>query len=185
MSASVGYEAGSYPGCTAKQGRFAELYVAAGGRGAARCAAEAGYSDKGDAAHVRANELLRHDGVLRAIKFLCETQLRGAIAQATAQLQHLMMNGGAHDGVKFRAAEAILDRGGMLLAQQINVNHSGSVDIRVRVADIRRRAEALGIDPRKFLGNCSDVPKDVIDAEFEEAKPAPAITGREGLKDVI
>jgi len=110
---------------TAKQIAFAENFVSSGGK-AEQSAVRAGYATTGDAAHVRANELLRHEGVLAMIRHLCDTRLRASVAMAAAQLEHLAQHargGNSGDAVKLKACEALLDRGGMLVAKYAEVHH--------------------------------------------------------------
>lgn len=80
-------------GLTDRALRFAQIYAACSSWNVTQCAKEAGYSDRGRAAHVRGCELLRDARVIRAIVHFSSLELVKAQALATKRLR-LFADGG-------------------------------------------------------------------------------------------
>lgn len=104
---------------SAKQRAFVREFVRLGGRNATAAAIAAGY---GGGAHVSAHRLLQRDYILAAIKTETERRLRADVAVAYDVLLDLAKNAGS-ESVRFNAAQAVLDRGGMQLAQKTEHHH--------------------------------------------------------------
>ena len=105
---------------SARELRFAQAYVRMGGMNGTQAAIAAGYGQSG--AHVAAHRLLRRPHVLAAIKDETERGLRAGVAIGASVLEDLAKNA-ASESVKLQAAQALLDRGGMRLANLTEHHH--------------------------------------------------------------
>ncbi|MGO8865802.1 MAG: terminase small subunit [Alphaproteobacteria bacterium] len=169
------YDASLVAGLTPRMIRFAELFVSSGGK-REEAARAAGYSDKGDGAHVAANRLIHDPRVLKLVRHLCEAKVQGLIAQATAKLEHLMEHGSKNDAVKLKACQELLNRAGWLVASYSEVHHvvehtrAGPLAMRL-VNNLQRFAPEMGFtltDPAKLV------------AFVKRATAADSLLGRNG-----
>ena len=163
---------------------FVHIYVETGGRDASLAARLAGYSTKSDGHRVIAHRLLRDPRILAAIRHEVETKVKAGAALAMGTLLELAEKAST-DGVRFQAAQAVLDRAGLLVAKVSE--HTVIVEDRRTTAElvaaIRSHAavaEKHGID-LSFIEGLALSADPVVDAEYEEV-PAD---GREGLEDLL
>jgi phage terminase small subunit len=131
-----------------KEKRFAQTYVATGGRNAAQAAIAAGYSDAGGGASARtlAYRLLHRPRVLQAIREETERNLRGGVALGSNVLVELAQKA-TSESVRLQAALALLDRGGMQLANRTEHHHvieDNRTDAEIR-AHIVEMSRSLGL----------------------------------------
>jgi hypothetical protein len=157
---------------TPKQTRFVRAYIATGGNNATQAAIAAGYSPagKGAGAAVAAHRMLRMPHILEAIKEETERRLRAGVALAASVLEELAKNGKS-ESVRFQAAQALMDRGGMQLAS-LSEHH---VIVDDRRSDDEIRAHVLKLS--RELGLTNVLPADVV--------TPPALADRRGdVEDV-
>jgi phage terminase small subunit len=157
---------------TDQQRRFAQAYVATGGKGSAAVRSAYPASKNPD---VIADQLLHNEAVLGEIKRLVDTRIRASIAKAADQLEHLMEHakgGASGDNVKLKAAEALLDRGGLLVARYSEVHHTVEHVPPKPIADLLlaefKRAAAAG------LISIGDAPK-LLTFLAEQDQPIPTM----------
>ncbi len=100
---------------TDKQRAFVIAYVDAGGRNATAAARKAGYSHK--IAHVTACNLLKDDKILEAVGQETLKRMAANVPVAQAILLQLAKTAKS-ESVKLQAAQALLDRGGLQIAQK-------------------------------------------------------------------
>jgi phage terminase small subunit len=151
---------------TSKQRLFIEHYIAIGGRDAAKAATLAGYL-KG--AKVTAFRLLRNPLILQELRTLAERKLKSNVALGAAVLEDLARNA-KNESVKLKAAEALLDRGGLMLAtisrHEVTVTNSRTdKELLERVEQLTRE---LGLGAK------------VIDQPPPQIHPLPAISAMPG-----
>jgi phage terminase small subunit len=119
---------------------FVAAYLATGGVNATQAALTAGYSENGAA--VRAHELLKRPRVLAAIREGAEQALQRGVAMAADVLADLAKNAKS-EAVKLKAAEALLDRGGLMLVARSEhtlniVDKRSDAELREQVARLTR-----------------------------------------------
>lgn len=112
--------ASALDGLTPRQRRFVTEFVRLGGKAGA-AALSAGYA-KGSA-DVRASELVRMPKILAAIREESERRLCASVAMGAETLVHLAQNAES-ESVRLQAAQALLDRGGLLLAHRTEHVHT-------------------------------------------------------------
>lgn len=125
---------------------FVECYVANGGN-AARAATQAGYSAK--TAKVKGCQLLKEQEVLDAI---ADETIRAFAAHVPAARKVLadLMKTAKSESIRFQSAQALLDRGGLQLAQKIEHRiKDDRTDDELRQAIIDR-AKRLGLTPEEL-----------------------------------
>jgi phage terminase small subunit len=163
---------------TEMQANFVRYYVETGGRDASLAARLAGYSTKADGHRVIAHRLLRDPRILAALRQEVETKVRAGAALAMGTLIELAEKAST-DGVRFQAAQAVLDRAGLLVAK--TSEHTITIkDERTAeqiIQNIRRLAANNGID----LSHVPGLSAPAVDAEYEEVEPMSA----EGLEDLL
>jgi hypothetical protein len=93
-------------GLTDRAVSFARLYAQHPSAGPGLCAALAGYSNKGRAAHVRAAELLRDPRVIEAIVHYAGLAFGAALAEASARLD-VLANGEADWSPRMTRSERV------------------------------------------------------------------------------
>jgi phage terminase small subunit len=103
---------------TGKQQKFVWAYLLTGGEGA-EAARQAGYSDSGEAAKVRACTLLQHDKVLEAIHEIAWKSMRGLSLLATMKVEKILRKDDGPDQLK--AAFGVLNRVG--ISEKLQVSH--------------------------------------------------------------
>ena len=138
------------PQLTDKQQDFVRYYVENGGN-ASKAARDAGYGES--SAHATAWHMLRQNHIMEAVKYETLRAIAIRVPLAQAILVDLAENA-QNESVKLKAAEALLDRGGLQLAQSLNL-HVRPVDERTDeelIARCRELQKELGID----LSNDSD-----------------------------
>lgn len=94
----------------ARQRRFVIGWIQTRGQNGARVARAAGYSDKLEAAKVRAHHLLHNQKIQKALHEEAGRRLDGAAALAVVVLEHNLSN--ANPKARQAAADSILDRTG-------------------------------------------------------------------------
>ncbi|MCW5750875.1 MAG: terminase small subunit [Alphaproteobacteria bacterium] len=112
--------ASAFDSLTPRQAKFVTSYVRLGGKPQAAGLA-AGYS--GRSAHVSASKLLRLPKILAAIREETERRLTANVALAAEALVNLAETAES-ESVRLQAAQALLDRGGMLLAHRTEHVHT-------------------------------------------------------------
>lgn len=162
---------------TPRQRNFVKHYITLGGVNAAQAATLAGYSN-GDAggrgSAIAAYRLLRNPAILAEIRVQAEKRLQSNVGMAAQIIEDLARNA-KNEGVKLKAAEALLDRGGMMMAtisrHEVAVIHKRSDDeLRARVEQL---AKELGLAGR------------VIEHRPAATPPVPAIEGVEAKDGAI
>lgn len=99
---------------TDKEKAFVQAYVANGGNGR-KAAREAGYTAK--YAHQEAWRLLKRPNVVDAILDETSRAFAEDVPAARAVLRDLMLKS-TNDGVRFQSAKALLEHGGLQVAQR-------------------------------------------------------------------
>jgi phage terminase small subunit len=129
---------------TPKQLAFVRAHIRLGGLNATQAAIAAGYSGKGNGAGaaVTACRLLNKPHILDALRKETERSLRGGVAIGAAVLEDLAKSAKS-EAVRFQAAQALLDRGGMQLTsvseQRIVVEDRRSdLELLERVTELQR-----------------------------------------------
>ena len=111
---------------TEKQRRFVWAYFLTGGEGA-EAARQAGYSDTGEAAKVRACTLLQQDTILQAMHEVAWKSLRGLTLLATVKLERLLRKDDSPDQAK--AIFGVLNRTGLGEKMLVEHHHTGSIEL--------------------------------------------------------
>lgn len=148
---------------TTRQRVFVQTYVKMGGRNATAAAISAGYGQAG--AHVTGHRLLQRDYILEAIKKETERCLRAGVAVAYDTLQDLAQHAES-ESVRLNASLAMLDRGGLQLAQRTEHHHV--IEDKRSDGELLARIEKLQRD----LG-LKTIPGEVV-----ELKALPRIPGQ-------
>lgn len=169
-----------------KQRAFVRAFVLTGGSNATRAAIISGYGNTDDSSKAAAYRLVHDPKILAAIKEAADGMLRANILIGSAVLVEIANTPNHKD--RFKAAQALLDRGGLIVATQHNANITITEDTpSAQVIDrIKYLADRLGLDPALLLGRDASkaaslpAPADYADAEFEEV-----YTGSTGLEDLL
>lgn len=152
------------PELSERRRRFVVEYVRLGGVNATLAALRAGYShgrNKNSAA-ISAHRLLNDQKVLAEIRKEVERSLRAGVALGANVLVELAQNARS-DSVRFQAASALLDRGGLQLKHMTETT--------VVVEDRRSNAELMA----SIEQLSRDLGMKVVDGKLiEQAKPLPA-----------
>lgn len=176
-----------------QQRAFVMAYVETGGIDATAAARAAGYGGTPGAQRVAGYRLTHDEKVLAAIKEEADKVVRSGVLLGAKTLVEIAANPSHKDQLK--AATELMNRSGLLLATQHNVNVNVNLtDDREIAADITAMARKLGLDPRALLGQAGlkylPAP-DTIDAEFEvveeggeETEEDPTMSA-EGLEDLL
>jgi phage terminase small subunit len=142
---------------TYKQRAFVRHYVKLGGTNATSAALAAGYaaspSEKGGrapGASVTASRLLNNPAILRAIRDETERSLRAGVALGANVLEQLCREANS-ESVRLQAAQALLDRGGLQLANlsQHNIvieDKRTEGELLARVKELQRELGLQAID---------------------------------------
>jgi hypothetical protein len=112
--------------CRERERLFVWAYVLNGGNGAAAARA-AGYSDSGEAAKVRAHDLLHRERVLDAIHEVSWKSLRGLAGLATLKARRILEADRHPDQAKIIAG--VWSRAGFAEKTAHEVHHSGSIEL--------------------------------------------------------
>lgn len=169
-----------------QQRAFVRALIATGGGDNTKAARLAGYGGTNpQSAHVQASRLAHNPKVVEAIREEAERTIRASVALGAGVLVEIAKDAMHKD--RFKAANALLDRGGMLLVQKSEVLHHHLTDEKSVTERITVLAERLGLDPVLLLGNVgspvgrlASLSGPVVDAEFTEVS-----TGAEGLEDLL
>lgn len=173
-----------------KQRAFVRAFVLTGGTNATRACAMSGYGETEESRKSTAYRLTHDQKILAAIREAADSMIRASILVGANVLTEIAQT--PHHKDRFKAAEALLNRGGLIVAAQHNVNLTVTEDTpNNQVIDrIKVLSAQLGIDPRVLLGRAVSssgastpgLPNPlVIDAEFEEV----AVPTAEGLEDLL
>jgi phage terminase small subunit len=136
-----------------RQRRFVECYLDLGGQNATQAAINAGYSQERESAKVTACVLLKRPYILEALKVESQRRLRASVVLGASTLVELAEKA-TNEQVRLKAAEALLDRGGMQLASlsqhNITITDTRSdAEIRERIAELSR---SLGLAAKIIPG---------------------------------
>lgn len=184
---------------TPQQRAFVVAFVETGGRNATAAARAAGYAPGNpEAQRVTAYRLTHDEKVLDAIREQANKQIQSSILIGTQALVEIAQEVSHKDRLK--AAVELVNRGGLLLATQHNVNVNVRDDRNAgeMVARIEAMAKSLGLDAGALLGAAVGrprlpAPEEALDAEFEVVDDGPVETaedptgwdGTEGLEDLF
>jgi hypothetical protein len=180
---------------TEKMRSFAEHYVQMGGQNATEAARRAGYAASG--AQAVSSRMLRDPRILDYLKWLAETRMRAGVIKSVQVLEKIRDDDTVAPDVRRKAAESLLDRGGLLLTKL----HEHRVEITEtrdgQIAEILRLCRTQNIDPAAlglqglvaFVGREKAerlaAPRNAIDAEFsEDVEPEPEAGRRTNLANV-
>ena len=169
---------------TPKQRNFVLALVFQTNGNQADAARIAGYECSSDNSfRVQGHSAAHNPKVQAAIQEVVRLAVGADTPAALFAVRQVLFNPNSKTADKLKAAKMLLDKGG--LPDKTEVLHSGTVNLSMedRVREARRRAEALGLDALKILGEASDIPREVIDAEFQIVREK--VTGSEGLEDVL
>lgn len=179
-----------------KQRAFVLAYVSLGGQNATAAAKASGYGTTPESQRVAAYRLTHDDKVLAAIREEADKTIRSSILLGTQALIEIAET--AHHKDRFKAAVELINRGGLLVTTQhnVNVNVNDSRTDKEVVANIERMAKQLGLDPGKLLGQALGVQAlpAPVDAEFvvvddgvetDEDPLAGMADGSEGLENIL
>jgi hypothetical protein len=138
--------------CDDRERRFVIAYLANGGNGR-QAAIEAGYSDVGDGAKVRANVLLHRTRVLDALTEHGREAFRSLLPATLAAARAILGNPSHPD--HGRMVQSLLSRLGYGEKANVDVNISGHVDVVLNhtdqaISDLRTMQE-LGIPEERLV----------------------------------
>lgn len=169
--------------CTEMERVFIYAMVECGGD-ATQAAFAAGYGKKSDTREQQINacrqagyNLLRRERVLDAMQEEAKKRLYSMGMIAANNLAALLNDPGLSAKDRFRANVEALDRAGLVVQQKVEVTHKDEKDANV-VAEIRKLASDLGLDPSRLLGQAKG--SNVVDAEFTVVR-----SPTEGLEDIL
>lgn len=159
-----------------RQRNFVIAYLQAGCRpkGNTQAARNAGYTGDDASMRVTAWRLMRDAKIQMAIKEEADKWFIGMAPLAMKALEDVVTTDGHKQQVK--AAAMILDRTGYGPKTEHRVTMEKKEDRIQKLQRAIRVAKALGLDPKAFIGNASDVKEDdlkVIDADYIEVKGDP------------
>jgi len=177
-----------------QQRAFVLAYVETGGIDATAAARAAGYApNNAGSARVTAYRLTHDEKILAAIKEEADKVVRNGVLIGAKALLDIAADVTHKDRLK--AATELMNRSGLLLATQHNVNVNVNLtDDREVARDITVMAQKLGLDPRVLLGQAGlkylPAPGPIVDAEFEEIDGGEAVgedptMSAEGLEDLL
>jgi len=158
-----------------RQRAFVFAYVA-DGKGSATAAARAsGYGETDGAQRVQAHRLIHNPKILAAIKELADGRLRSYTYRAANALIEIADDVTHKD--RFRAADTLLNRAGLLVATVSTVEHIHKTEKRSDILDrINEIAKRNGVDPTALL-HAATAP--------QLTGPAEVVMSSEGLEDLL
>lgn len=167
-----------------QQQRFVIALAMCGGK--LSRAAELSGCEAGNTARHYAFRVRQLASVRKAMKEWAEHVIGESVFLATAALVEIVKD--PHHKDRLKAADMLMSRNGMIVAQKIEVEHTdaNTKSLQSIVDNIKRLASQTGIDAKVLLQSAG-VPLDVIDAEFEVVRlpaPAPARSAA-GLEDLL
>lgn len=151
---------------TENERRFVIAMVETGGSDPKLAAQMAGYGGTENSRSVAVHRLMHSEDVLAAIREETDKLLRFSALIGYKALEEIAQD--RANPKRFNAAVELLNRAGLQVIQKFEHTIDDKRKTREIIADIKRMAKELGIDPALLLG------KDVIDAEFTEVVKAPA-----------
>jgi hypothetical protein len=160
---------------TPQERKFVQHFVALGGRDATRAALEAGYSPSGNKASARvlAHRLIHRPRVMQAIKEATERKLRAGVVIGASVLEDLAKSA-TSESVRLQAALALLDRGGMQLANRTEHLHviedkRTDAELRAHIIELSRSLGLVPVLPADIVQPAlADSRGDVEDVQAEE-----------------
>lgn len=153
-----------------RQRAFVEAFVLTGGQNGKQAAAMSGFGGTEGSQRQAAHRLLHTQAILAAIKERADAQIRSNILVGTGVLVEIANDPTHKDRLK--AATQLIDRGGLIIQQQLNVHVTDETSNSDVIDRIRTMAGKLGIDPAVLLGRfvgsktALPAPLKVVDAEF-------------------
>lgn len=166
-----------------KQRAFVQALIDSGGNNRRRAATLAGYGNTPESSNTAAHRLAHDPKIVAAIKEEAEKVLHSAVALGAKVLVEIASDPMHKDRLK--AAQSLLDRGGLLLVQRSEVVHTHRDD-NAMIERITILAQALNLDPAQLLGNIGvgtarkALSGPVVDAEFTEI-----VGTADGLEDLL
>lgn len=144
----------------------------------AQAARDAGYSDAGDGAKVRAHALLHRDRVIDAIEEVGRKAFRGLLLPAIKATAALIDNSAHPDHA--RTLQSTLSRLGLSERTAVDVNHTGQVSVNHTddALETLRTLQQLGVPREKLIetfGHSGLSRYEKLLAASEAAKVVPAI----------
>ena len=162
---------------------FVEAVLLLGTDNFARAAEIAGYAAEGRTSlAVTAHRLAHNDKVQRAIQEESKRRMVGMLPLAIGHVRAIMENS-TSDNMRLRAAQTIMDRGGMAIQSEQKITIKREDNSGEQIERIVKLAKNLGLDPQALLGQYGvkvDAGGLVIEGTVEPADP-----GSEGLEDLL
>jgi hypothetical protein len=162
---------------TERQRAFVWAYGTLPGITAQRAAQIAGYGkadSDADNDHVLRQSgyrLLTDQKIIDAIKEVAGRKIIGEALGAAEFLTSVWKDAQAPLSLRIRSAETLLDRGGLIGQQNINVNHHHTDETGVAMVErIKALAARLGVDEGKLLGGNVVKQQQLIDVTPQEVK---------------
>lgn len=145
---------------TDRQRQFVQAMMQEGvnPKAASKAAARCGY------AGAYGYELMRHEGVLAALREEATKRLAGAALVGVNVLLDIAQSPTHKD--QFRAAKELAAINGFTAEQRIVVEHINP-DTKSQMRQIREMAQQLNLDPKALIAAAG-----IVDAEFTEVEPA-------------
>lgn len=162
-----------------QQRMFVAAMVETGGGNHTRAARMAGYGNTEESTRVAAHRLTHAPKIIAAIKEEADRQMQAGILVGSNALLAIAQDTMHKD--RFKAAVALLDRGGLQIVTQHKVIVQDDRADREIMRDIVELAKQQGIDPKMLLGQ--NIPKDVIDAEFTEVTDEAELVNEDEFTD--
>ena len=167
-----------------RQQKFVLAYLAGGGQNATQAYCDAGYGGNRDTAKVNSYKLLHDEKVVAAIV----EESRKAVAADTPYARHVVREvlDSPHLAAKdrLRAAEMILNRGGLHATSEHKVSVEHKMDHGQLVAKLKLLAADCGLDADKLLRQAG---VQAVEADFTEVPliEVDQTVGMEGLEDMF
>lgn len=146
-------------------------------------ARHAGYSDEGGGLRVQAYRLAHDEKILKAIHEESARRLRSGVGLAVNTIARIMTES-LDEKMQLKAADMILNRGGLHAVSEHNVNVKHELDETEKLARIISLAGQLGIDPAKLIGEerAKTLPAPKLDETIEAEYTVHSV---EGLEDLL
>lgn len=166
-----------------KQRAFVVALAMTGGKGNGAEAAVLCGCNPGNTAKVYAYRMTHHPKFGAAAREWSEHLIHGGVFTAISTILTIAADPMHKDA--FKAADRVLERAGMHVAQVLEVKHEHEVKgLTDLVQNIKRLAASA--EQAKLLLASAGVPQQIIDAEFSEVRPAlPAPSSSAGLEDLL
>lgn len=138
-----------------------------------RAARLAGYEGTLNSLRVQAHRLAHNPKVQAALLEEARKRFQAGTVAAVDVAMEFLADTKADPRVRLKAAELVMDRGGLPKATEHRVVSSYEPTREEKLLELVSLARALGQDPRTFLGNLADV----VEADFKLLKLEPAKDG--------